>query len=444
MENTINRDRLFLGSCLALTVTSLTFAVRAEIEGVFGSDFGLTAAEIGWAFGPAFWGFTIAMFAGGLIIDLVKTKNVIWMAFFMQLIGLILMLISRDKTMLFVSNVFVGLGNGFVEAAFNPLVATLYPDAKTKMLNRFHVWFPGGIVIGGLLAYLLVDTLGLSWLVLVGTLFIPLIWYGVLFMGQEIPETERVSSGVSYKDMLKNTAAPYTIILIVSVMIAFASIPSLSIDFGSNITYIVIVGFLALIVIEGKVVNKIGLLFPFIFICMFLTASSELGTNQFINALLTDGGVNPILILVLITGIMAVGRFFAGPIIHRLNPTGVLLGSAILSTAGLYLLSTVSGVGPTLGSAVVFALGICYFWPTMIGFVAEYVPKSGALGLSIMGGTGMVATSLILPIMGESIDTAGPQATLGYMTILPAILILLFAGLYFYMKGKTGPEEAAH
>ncbi|RNC85551.1 MAG: MFS transporter [Balneola sp.] len=444
MENTINRDRLFLGSCLALTVTSLTFAVRAEIEGVFSSDFGLTAAEIGWAFGPAFWGFTIAMFAGGLIIDLVKTKNVIWMAFFMQLIGLVLMLISRDKTMLFVSNVFVGLGNGFVEAAFNPLVATLYPDAKTKMLNRFHVWFPGGIVIGGLLAYLLVDTLGLSWLVLVGTLFIPLIWYGVLFMGQEIPETERVTSGVSYKDMLKNTAAPYTIILIVSVMIAFASIPSLSIDFGSNITYIIVVGFLALIVIEGKVVNKIGLLFPFIFICMFLTASSELGTNQFINALLTDGGVNPILILVLITGIMAVGRFFAGPIIHRLNPTGVLLGSAILSTAGLYLLSTVSGVAPTLISAVVFALGICYFWPTMIGFVAEYVPKSGALGLSIMGGTGMVATSLILPIMGESIDTAGPQATLGYMTILPAILIVLFAGLFVYMRGKTGEGEAAH
>ncbi|MBO6524537.1 MAG: MFS transporter [Balneolaceae bacterium] len=444
MEQTINRDRLFLGSCLALTVTSLTFAVRAQIEGVFGADYGLTAQEIGWAFGPAFWGFTIAMFAGGLIIDLVKTKNVIWMAFFMQLIGLVLMLIARDKTMLFVSNVFVGLGNGFVEAAFNPLVATLYPNAKTKMLNRFHVWFPGGIVIGGLLAYLLVDTLGLSWIVLVGTLFIPLVWYGVLFLGQEIPETERVTSGVSYKDMLKNTAAPYTIILIVSVMIAFASIPSLSIDFGSNITYFVVVGFLALIVIEGRVVNKIGLLFPFIFICMFLTASSELGTNQFINALLTDKGVSPILILVMITGIMAVGRFFAGPIIHRLNPTGVLLGSAVLSTIGLYLLSTVSGVGPTLGSAVVFALGICYFWPTMIGFVAEYVPESGALGLSIMGGTGMVATSLILPIMGESIDTAGPQATLGFMTILPAILIVLFAGLYVYMKGKSGSEEAAH
>lgn len=442
MELAQNRDRLFLGSCLALIVTSLSFAVRAQIEGVFNTDYGLTAEEIGWAFGPAFWGFTIAMFAGGLIIDIIKTKNIIWTAFFLQLIGLVLLLVARDKTMLFVSNVFIGLGNGFVEAAFNPLVATLYPDAKTKMLNRFHVWFPGGIVMGGLAAYLLIDTLGLSWIILVGLLFIPLFAYGYLFLGQDIPETERVTSGVTYKDMLKNVSAPYTIILIVSVMILFASVPSLSIDFSSNITYFVVAGFLALIAIESKVVNKMSLLFPFIFICMFLTASSELGTNQFINALLTDGGVSPILILVLITGIMAVGRFFAGPIIHRLNPSGVLLGSAILSTVGLYLLSTVSGVGPTLASAVVFAIGICYFWPTMIGFVAEYVPESGALGLSIMGGTGMVATSLILPIMGASIDTEGPQATLGYMTILPAILIVLFAGLYFYMKGKTSSSEA--
>lgn len=442
MEIALNRNRLFLGSCLALIVTSLSFAVRAQIEGVFGMDYGLTAEEIGWAFGPAFWGFTIAMFAGGLIIDIVKTKKVIWAAFFLQLIGLVILLLARDKTMLFVSNVFIGLGNGCVEAAFNPLIATIYPDAKTKMLNKFHVWFPGGIVLGGLLAFLLIDTLGLSWIILVGLLFIPLFAYGYLFLGQEIPETERVASGVSYKDMLKNVSAPYTIILIVSVMILFASVPSLSIDFSSNITYFVVAGFLALIAIESKVVNKMSLLFPFIFICMFLTASSELGTNQFINALLTEGGVSPILILVLITGIMAVGRYFAGPIIHRLNPSGVLLGSAILSTIGLYLLSTVSGVGPTLASAVIFAIGICYFWPTMIGFVAEYVPESGALGLSIMGGTGMVATSLILPIMGASIDTEGPQATLGYMTILPAILVVLFAGLYFYMKKNHTTEES--
>jgi MFS family permease len=190
------------------------------------------------------------------------------------------------------------------------------------------------------------------------------------------------------------------------------------------------------VIVEGLVINKISLLFPFILFCMFLTSSTELGTNQWINALLEGNGINPMIILVVVTGIMAVGRYFAGPLIHRLNPSGVLLGSAILSFVGLYLLSIASGAGFTMLAAIVFAVGVCYFWPTMLGFVAEYIPKSGALGLSIMGGAGMVATSMVLPIMGESIDTAGPQATLQFVSILPAILIVLFIALNVYMRGK--------
>ena len=158
MEKTFSSSRLFVSSCLALLVTSLTFAIRARIEGVFQSDYGLTAEAIGRAFGPAFWGFTVATFAGGLFLDVVKTRSVIWVAFFMHLIGIIVLLMANDMTTLFVANVFIGLGNGSVEAACNPLVATIYPDRKTQMLNRFHVWFPGGAVVGGILAYLLMDT----------------------------------------------------------------------------------------------------------------------------------------------------------------------------------------------------------------------------------------------------------------------------------------------
>jgi fucose permease len=169
---------------------------------------------------------------------------------------------------------------------------------------------------------------------------------------------------------------------------------------------------------------------------MFLTASTELGTNQWINALLTGNGINPMIVLVVVTGIMAVGRFFAGPLIHRLNPAGVLLGSSIISVAGLYLLSIAQGAGFTLFAAIIFAIGVCYFWPTMLGFVSEYIPKSGALGLSIMGGAGMVATSMVLPIMGKSIDTAGPQMTIRYMSMLPAILVVCFIFLNIYMRNK--------
>lgn len=435
MEQKYNAPRLFLGSCLALIVTSLTFAIRAKIEHVFNADYGLTSQEVGWAFGPAFWGFTVAMFVGGLIIDVVKTRSIIWLAFFTHLVGIILLLISKDKTMLFVSNVFIGLGNGCVEAACNPLVATIYPNNKTKMLNRFHVWFPGGIVMGGILAWILMDNMELSWQVLTSLLFIPLALYGYLFFGQTIPETERVSSGVSYKDMLKNVGAPFTIILLVTFMILAASVP-IAIDFTSSTTYIILVLILIAIVIEGKVVNKMSLLFPFMLFCMFLTAASELGTNQWINALLADNGINPMIILVVVTGIMAVGRFFAGPLVHSLNPAGVLLGSSVLAAGGLYWMSTASGAGMTMAAAILFAIGICYFWPTMLGFVSEYIPKSGALGLSILGGAGMVATSMVLPIMGKSIDTEGAQMTLRYMAILPVILIVLFVGLNVYMRNK--------
>ena len=424
----VNQKRLFVAACLALLVTAITFAIRAKIEGVFTDVYGLTKEEVGRAFGPAFWGFAVAMFAGGYFIDIVKTKSIIWAAFAMHLIGIILLLLAKDYRSLFVANVFIGLGNGSVEAACNPLVTALFPDKRTKMLNRFHVWFPGGIVIGSLLAWLIMDQINLPWQVLVSMLFIPLAIYGFLFFGQKIPETERVSTGVSYKDMMRNVGAPVTITLAVIFMILVATIGSISDLITSNYSYpIVIVAVVALfIVIEGKMVNKITLLFPLIFFCMLLTASTELGTTQWINALLSQNGVGPMIILAVVTGIMAVGRFFAGGLIHRLNPPGVLLGSAIFSVIGLFLLSISDGAAMTIASAAVFAIGVCYFWPTMIGVASEYVPKSGALGMSILGGAGFVATSMVLPIMGKSIETAGAHTTLRNMTVLPIILVVAF------------------
>jgi hypothetical protein len=291
-------------------------------------------------------------------------------------------------------------------------------------------------VIGGVLAWFVMDTLDLRWEILVSLLFIPLAIYGFLFFGQKIPETERVTSGVSYKEMMRNIGAPFTIIASVILMILVASVPSLSLDFDSIYPYIAVGVILILVIVEGRAINKISLLFPLILFCMLLTASTELGTTQWINALLETNGINPMIILVVVTGIMAVGRFFAGGLIHRLNPTGVLLGSAVIATIGLWLLSISNGAAMTLISAAVFAVGVCYFWPTMIGVASEYVPKSGALGMSILGGAGFVATSMVLPIMGKSIETAGPQITLRNMSVLPIILIVAFIGLYIIIKTK--------
>ncbi len=438
MAAPVNQSRLFVASCLALLVTSLTFAIRAKIEGVFSADYHLTAEEIGWAFGPAFWGFTLATFLGGLIIDVVKTQRIVWLAFISHLVGLALLLMADTKVSLFVANLFIGFGNGSVEAACNPLVATIYPNEKSKMLNRFHVWFPGGIVIGGLLAWLIVGQVGLSWQVLTALLFIPLAIYGYLFYGQTIPETERVTTGITYKQMFQNLAAPVTILLLVGAMILAASVPGLAPDFNTNLPYIVFGIVVVAVFIEGRLVNRMSFLFPVMLLAMFLTASTELGTNQWINALLEGAGVDPMIILVVVTGIMAVGRYYAGPLIHRLNPPGVLLASAVLSVAGLYWLSEAEGTAMTLSAAVVFALGICYFWPTMLGFVSEYLPGTGALGLSVMGGAGMVATSMVLPIMGRSIDQAGPQTTLRFMTLLPVVLVVIFLLVNVWVRKKPG------
>lgn len=432
MEN-LKRNRLFVASCLALLVTAMTFAIRAKIEGVFHYDYGFPRDQIGYAFGPAFWGFAIAMFAGGFFIDIVRTRTVVWMAFGMHLVGIILLLIARDMTSLFIANVFIGLGNGNVEAACNPLVTAMYPEKKTKMLNKFHVWFPGGIVVGGILAWLVMDVMNLSWLVLVGLLVIPLLIYGFMFLGQYIPETERVTSGYSYKDMLRSIGAPFTITILVLFMILSASIPGLSVNFQSSVPYIIMVVIILFVIVEGRLINKIHLLFPFVLFCMLLTASTELGTMQWINALLELHGINPMIILVVVTGIMAVGRYFAGGLVHRLNPPGVLLGSAVISALGLWLLSISSGPVFTLLAAAIFAIGVCYFWPTMIGVASEYIPESGALGMSILGGAGFVAVSMILPIMGRSIEMAGPAMTLRNMSVLPIILIAAFTFLVIYI-----------
>ncbi|WP_420321115.1 MFS transporter [Flagellimonas sp.] len=391
MEN-VNKNRLFIASCVALLVTAMTFAIRARLETVFGPEgVGLTLEQIGWAFTPAFFGFTIAMIFGGILVDTMGIKKITWLAFITHAIGITWTLLARDQTSLFLATLFVGIGNGMVEAALNPMIASMYTENKTKMLNRFHIWFPGGIVVGSIVGWLIMDVMGLSWQIMVGALYIPMIAYGLMFMGQEFPVTERVKLGVSNKKMFSSVAKP---------------------------------------------------LFIFMVICMFLTAATELGTNQRIESLLKATVAVPLLVLAFINGIMATGRAFAGQVVHRLKPEGMLLFSAIFAFLGLWLLTITTGP-MTFFAAAVFAIGITFFWPTMLSFVAEYIPESGALGLSIMGGAGMFSVSLILPIMGNIIDNASANDALKIMSVLPAILIVLFIGLNLYMKKrKSNTQEA--
>jgi fucose permease len=193
-------------------------------------------------------------------------------------------------------------------------------------------------------------------------------------------------------------------------------------------------------------------LFLFMICCMFLTAATENGTNQFITFLLESSGVHSILVLVWITGLMTVGRLFAGPVVHRVSPPGMLLISAVFSVIGLVFLSMAQGQMAFV-AAFFYAVGVCYFWPTMLGFVSERLPKSGALGLAVMGGAGMLSASAALPVMGRIYDNGVAAATsagitgeaaklaagasvLRWMALLPLILIVAFSALALNQKGK--------
>ncbi len=416
----ISKQKLFIASCLALLVTSLSFGIRAGILGRLGVEFGLDKAELGTIAATAFWGFPLAVIIGGMVVDIIGMKKLLILAFIFHLAGILLTIYAgsfgNPFWSLFISTLCIGIANGTVEAACNPLITSLYSDNKTTKLNHFHLWFPGGIVIGTLIVYFF-DKAAIGWQIQVGMMIIPTLIYGFLFSKQSFPVTERVSSGVSTGDMYKSLLNP---------------------------------------------------LFLFMIICMFGTAITELFTGQWIDVLLKNVSDNALLILTVSTGVMAIGRAFAGPIVHRLAPQGVLLMSAIFATLGLYLLGNTSGNMIFVG-ALVFGLGVCYFWPTMLGFVSENIPKTGAVGINLMGGAGMFAVSLYMMFMGGVYDNkiaaklpagadlklynsseadAGMKAALGEANkaagpeilnatlFIPIILIVAFTGLYLYMRNK--------
>jgi MFS family permease len=404
--STIERNKLFWASCLALLVTALSFGIRAGIMNKLGTNFNLTTQQLGVITGAAFWGFPLAIVVGGFIVDIIGMKKLLVMAFVLHLAGILLTVFATGYWTLFISTLLIGIANGTVEAACNPLVASLFTDNKTTKLNHFHLWFPGGIVIGTLLV-LLLNYVNIGWQVQVAVMIIPTLIYGYLFYTLKFPVTERVASGYSTKDMYKATF--------------------------------------------------LSPLFIFMFICMFGTAVTELFTGQWIDVLLKNVTSNAILILTLTSGVMVIGRAFAGPIVHRFSPQGVLLMSSIVAAIGLYLLGTLTG-NAVFFAALIFGVGVCYFWPTMIGFVAENIPKSGALGLNMMGGAGMFAVSVYSIFMGkhyddlvakhlpagskasgEALETAkslaGPEV-LRLTLIIPVVLIIAFTLLNIYMRAQ--------
>ena len=414
--DTIKKTQLFNASCVALVVTALAFATRGSFVEAWAAEFNLTHTQVGWIVGTAFWGFTLAMVFGGPLVDIIGLGRIISIAFFCHVAGIILTIIATGFWTLFISTLLIGIANGSVEAACNPLITSMYTEEKTRRLNRFHAWFPTGIVMGGLLVYLF-SNIGLTnWRYAMGMMLIPTFIYGYMFLNRKFPQTERVVAGFSYKDMLKACVSP---------------------------------------------------LFLFMAFCMILTAATELGTNQWIAALLANVSHNPILLLVWISGIMALARQFGGTFVHNTKSTVILLSSSILAFVGALMMGYVNGAFLVFASAGIFALGVAFFWPSMLGFVSENIPQSGALGLAIMGGIGFLGGAIAQPVLGAIFDAqtlaavpagqtievlkaaaagtqeaaawataqlTGGEHTLRYVAFVPAVLVVLFTFLHIWKR----------
>jgi len=400
MSDNINRSALFNASCFALITTAFTFAIRAGILDQLGENFSLTAEELGFINSMWFLGFPISMILGGIFYHKVGAANIMRIAFVAHTVGILMTIYAGGYTTLLISTLFIGFGNGCTEAACNPMIADMYTGVKmNKMLNRFHMWFPGGIVLGSLISKFMTD-MSMGWEAQIWIMMIPTVIYAGLFFGKKFPKPQVQGSD----SLLENVKAMFSPVFI------------------------------------------------FLFFCMALTAISEFGPQQWVGLIMGSSGASPMLILALTTGVMAVARFFAGPVVGKLGQTGVLLTGSILATIGIYLFSSVTGPLAYV-AAVIFALGVGYFWPVMVGAVAQRVPLSGALGMSIIGGVGMFSTAIFQPIIGswideanavnaaqgltgEALELAAGQDTLVKMLLFPGTLIILFTIFFFWQKSN--------
>ena len=360
------KSRLLAVSSLALVMAGVNAAVRANIAGDLQRTFldpidRVHSAEmIATVLGVPFLGFAITIAIGSPMLDYIGMRLLLPLSGLLFTVGTLIMMFAGQLasgagvyTALFTGAALAGVGWGMVETVINPLIAVLYPDEKTAKLNLLHAWWPGGLVIGGVLGVAM-SAVGLGWQAKLVMAFIPALAVIALSIGPAYPPTERVAAGVSTKEMFRELANP---------------------------------------------------MFVVFFLSMFLTAASELAPGQWVDFALSRTVHMPgILLLVYVSGLMFVMRHFAGTLVHRLSSIGLLWVSCLLAALGLVALSYANSPVTGLLAATLWGVGVCYMWPTMLGASSERFPRGGALLMGLMGTAGTLSTRVVLPLMGSVYD----------------------------------------
>jgi MFS family permease len=517
-----HRTRLFVGCVIALVATAFGFVVRGAILDDWRVQFNLTGEQIGILVGVGLYPFAISIILFSLIVDRIGYGVSMVIAFLLHASSAVitmcapLMLAGEGASpeevaagqrmgmfMLYLGTFIFALGNGTVEAVINPVTATLYPRQKTHYLNILHAGWPGGLVLGGLLAIVVLlsgDALGAAlpgqiWQWQVGLVLLPTIAYGLILMGQKFPIQERVAAGASYMDMLREFGWGSCLIVLFLLVAGFNQI--LVVGGVQTTSPWWWLGIAAVLTIPfGLYVRSFGRpMFVFLLLVMFLLATTELGTDGWIQDIMGSvlaSQTTGILFLVWTATIMFVLRFFAGPIVHRISPLGLLAASAAVASIGLFWLSSAGSALIVLFLAATFyGFGKTFFWPTTLGVVSEQYPRGGALLLNAIAGVGMISVGTIGgPLIGTAMDrdfharmqeenpallaqvladksglfgeyegldqnllaelpaaqqeevnavaTTAKQATLGRIAILPAIMLVCYVILIFHFRSKGG------
>jgi len=434
VKHSKNDKTVFWGSFIALITTSMAFIIRAILinSGIWPEQFGLDKVQGGILFGAGIWPFAISIILFSLIIDRVGYKFAMYFSFACYAVfgalavmayGIVngevadlAMAQAKSWHYLYWGSVILGLGNGTVEAFINPVVATLFKNEKSKWLNILHAGWPGGLVLGGVLAIGLSGVVANDWRILIGIMFLPAFVYLIMLTKVKFPVNERVAAGSSYREMLAQLGTAGAFIAFYLIFSQLGDVFT-----WSNTTTWGLIG--ASVIGYGFYSRSVGnpLLLILVIIMMPL-ATTELGTDGWISALMEKpmhaAGWDPTWVLVYTSLIMMVLRFNAGPVIKKFGPLGLLALCALLAIVGLYLLSFAAAVGFIFFAATIYGVAKTYFWPTMLGVVAEQTPKGGALTLNAIAGIGMLTVGILGgPFIGYLQESSVTSAIL---TELPA------------------------
>jgi MFS family permease len=372
----LERRRLFFTANLSIFMIGLGFAVRANIASSLQNelfdriDLANSAGMVGQALGITFTGFALTLLCGSALVDLIGIRRVLVFAACGFIGGSVLVWLASTLPigpvtypLVLAGLLLTGLGWGAVEAGSNPLITAIYPEQKIHRLNILHAWWPAGIVAGGLLG-LLLGALNYPWQWNLLMLIAPAALLVYLALTTVFPVSERVASGVSYGDMFR--------------------------ELGRQP------------------------MFALWFIGMMLTVASELAPGQWVDLVLSRVvGMRGILLLVYVSLLMFVMRHFAGALVKRFSPIGLLCFGAVCAALGLYGLSFATAPLPAFIAATVWGIGVCYFYPTMVASVAERFPRGGALFMGLTGFAGGISIQYVLPKLGVIFDRAKLEAAGG-------------------------------